>query len=107
MSDMPFELHRVEGDEGAEVAAKLFVPSVTEPPMLEKHRLVGAREITFRAVVSQMSPIVRLHVRVALKDGTTGVMAAFHSGDPVHFGGVSDEVFTERTLETTTLVEAG
>lgn len=107
MADVLPELHGVECDKGAKVAAKLVVSRVTVPLVLEEDGLIGTGKITLRAVVGQVLPIMSLHVRLTLEDGATGVMAARYSRDPVHLGAVSEKFFAQRTLEGTTLLEAG
>lgn len=104
---MLFKLHRVKRDKGAEVTAKLLVSWVAVPLVLEEDGLIGAREITLRAVVGKVCPIMSLHVLLILKDGTAGVMSTLYSLDAMHFGGVSEKLLAQRTLERTTLVEAG
>lgn len=46
MSNVLLELHGVKCGEGAKVTAKLVVPWVTVPPVLEEDGLIGTREIT-------------------------------------------------------------
>lgn len=46
MANVLLKLHRVKGDEGAKVAAKLVTSWVTMPLVLEEDALIGAREIT-------------------------------------------------------------
>lgn len=45
MPEVLLELHGVERDKGAEVAAELFRPCMTEPLVLEKDCFIGARKI--------------------------------------------------------------
>lgn len=99
VSDVLLKLHGVKCDEGAEVTAELVVSWVTVPPVLEEDALIGAGKITAGAVVGEVCPIMSLHVRLALKDGATGVMTAFHSPDPVLFGSVFEKFFAQRALE--------
>lgn len=93
-SNVLLKLHRVKGDEGAEVTAELVIPWVTVPQVLEEHSFIGAGEITLRAVVGQVCPIVNLHVGLCLKNSSTGMMATFYCLDPVDFNGVSEKLFT-------------
>lgn len=51
MSNVLLKLHGVKRDEGAEIAAQLVVSRVTEPLVLEEDGLIGAGEVTLRAVV--------------------------------------------------------
>lgn len=74
MSNVLLKLHGVKCDEGAEIAAQLVVSRVTEPLVLEEDGLIGAGEVTLRAVVGEVCPVMSLHVRLALEDGTAGVV---------------------------------
>lgn len=107
MPNVHFKLHGVKCDEGAKVAAKLVDSGVSMPLVLEEDALIGAREITLRAVVGEVCPIMSLHVRLALKDGAAGVMTTFQSLDPVHLGRVSEKLFAQRALERTAVLKAG
>lgn len=45
MPEVLLKLHGVERDKGAEVAAELFRPYMTEPLVLEEDCFIGARKI--------------------------------------------------------------
>lgn len=105
--DVLFELHGVKRDEGAELTAELVRSRVSTAPVLQEERLVGAGEAALLAVVRTVRPVMSLHVRLVLKDGVAGVMATRHGFDPMSVRGVSQQVFTERTGEGASAVEAG
>lgn len=104
---MLFKLHRIKCNKSAKVTAKLVISRVAVPLVLEEDGLIGAREITLRAVVGKVRTIMSLHVLLILKDGTAGVMSTFYNLDPMHFGSVSEKLLAQSTLERTTLMEAG
>lgn len=83
VSNVSFELHRVECRKVAKVAAELLTACVALPLMPQEGGLVGTREITLRAVVSEVSLEVSFHVVLTGKDGNAGVMGTPYRRDPV------------------------
>lgn len=83
MADVLLKLHGVEGDKGAKVTAELFVARVTEPPVPQEHRFVGAAEIAVRAVVGEMGPMMSLHLCLAAEDCAAGAVTTLYCFDPV------------------------
>lgn len=107
MSNVLLKLHRVKCDKRAKVTAKLVVPRVTMALMLEEDRLIGAREITLRAVVGKVCAMMSLHVLLTLEDGPTSVMTTLYCLDPMHLCGVSEQGLAKRTLERAAIFETG
>lgn len=83
MPDVLLKIHGVERNKGAKVAAKLFVPRVTEPPVPQKDRFIGAAKVAVRAVVGEMCPIMSLHLCLASEDGAAGAVTTLYCFDPV------------------------
>lgn len=107
VSHVLLELHRVEGDEGAEVAAELLGPGVPVPLVLQEDALVGAGEAALGAVVGLVAAVVGLHVRLALEDQAAGVVATLCGLHAVHLGAVPQQVFVGRAVEGAAVLEAG
>ena len=105
MSHVLLELHRVEGDEGAELTAELLLPRVSLAPVLQEHALVGAGEVAQRAVVGKVRAPMLLHVPLVGEDGVAGVMPTLNRLDGVSLPGVTQQLLAHGTPEGAALLE--
>lgn len=75
--------HRVEGGEGTEGAAQFLTARVALLLVFAEQVLVGAGEVTVRAVEGIVALVVGFHGFGCGKEHGTRVMAALHSPHPV------------------------
>lgn len=106
MLQVLLQLHRVESDKGAEVAAELLVSGVAAPQVPEEDVLIGGGEVTLRAVIGLVCPIVSFHVSLVRKQRPAGVMATLAGRNVVHLCGMAQKFLPHGRLEGATRLKA-
>lgn len=99
-------LHGVESNIGAKFTAKLLVSSVAVPQMAAEGGLVGGSEITLRAMIGLVCPIVSLHFSLIWEQSPTGVMATFAGRGVMHIHRMLHKFLSYGRLKSATMLEA-
>lgn len=100
------QLHGVESDKGAKVTAKPLASRVAAPQVPEEDGLVGGGEVTLRAVIGLVCPIVSLHVGLVWEQSPAGVVATFAGRGAVHLRGMSHKLLSHGRPERAAVLEA-
>lgn len=106
MLQVLLQLHGVESDKGAKVTAKSLTSSVAAPQVPQEDGLIGGGEVTVRAVIGLVCPIVSLHVSLVWEQSPAGMMATFAGCNVVHLRGMSHKFLAYGRLEGATALKA-
>lgn len=106
MLQVLLQLYGVESDKGAKVTAKPLVSRVAAPQVPEEGGLIGGGEVTLRAVIGLVCPIVSLHVSLVWEQSPAGVIATFAGRSVVHLCGMSHKFLSYGRLEGATVLKA-